>query len=129
MTPGETALIRSGASSTARPGTIASDTFAGLQDPGTVRILRELGAAAQHDEYVAGLVAEFTAQRRAALRGLLAHGQEGGGISPAADLDMLVDMMYGVLWYHALISRAPLDEKAARALTAHLLAAGQITSE
>ena len=49
-------------------------------------------------------------------------GQRG----PAADanLDLLVDVAYGVLWYRLLIGHAPLDPRAARDLAAHLLAAG-----
>ena len=49
-----------------------TDSFAGLQDPGTRRVLRQLVSAAGHDEHVAEVLAEFTAQRRAA-RDLAAH--------------------------------------------------------
>jgi AcrR family transcriptional regulator len=51
-----------------------TDSFAGLQDPGTRRVLRQLASAAIHDEHVAEVPAEFTAQRRAALRALLERG-------------------------------------------------------
>jgi AcrR family transcriptional regulator len=101
-----------------------ADTFAG-QDEGTLRVLRQLAAAAQHDEHVAKVLGDFTAQRRAALRALLDRGRESGDIDAAADLGMLVDMAYGVLWYRVLISHAPLDREAARSLAAHLLAAGR----
>jgi hypothetical protein len=37
-----------------------------------------------------------------------------------ADLDMLVDMAYGVLYYRLLVGHAPLDEQAARSLAAEL---------
>jgi hypothetical protein len=36
------------------------------------------------------------------------------------DLDMLVDMAYGVLYYRLLVGHAALDEKAARSLAAEL---------
>ena len=56
--------------------------LAGLQDPGTRRRLRQLASAAVHDEHVAEVLAEFTAQRRAA-RDLAAHliaaGKAGNG--------------------------------------------------
>jgi hypothetical protein len=42
-----------------------------------------------------------------------------------ADLDMLADLAYGVLWYRLLIGHAPLDAGAARDLAAHLIASGQ----
>jgi AcrR family transcriptional regulator len=99
-------------------------SFAGLEDPGLLRALRQLAAAAQTDEHVAHALQDFTAQRRAALRALFASGQDSGDIRPDADLGMLVDMAYGVLWYRALISHAPLDAAAARSLAARLLAAG-----
>jgi AcrR family transcriptional regulator len=102
-----------------------TDSFAGLQDPGTRRALRQLASAAVHDEHVAGVLAEFTAQRRAALRAVLERGVASGDIAATADLGMLVDMAYGVLWYRMLVGHAPLDEDAARELAAHLLAAGQ----
>jgi AcrR family transcriptional regulator len=102
-----------------------TDSFAGLQDPGTRRALRQLASAAVHDEHVAEVLAEFTAQRRAALRALLERGVASGDIAATADLDMLADLAYGVLWYRLLIGHAPLDDRAARDLAAHLIAAGK----
>lgn len=106
-----------------------ADSFAGLQDPGTRRALRQLASAAVHDEHVAGVLAEFTAQRRAALRALLERGVASGDIAPAADLAMLTDLAYGVLWYRLLVGHAPLDAEAARDLAVHLIAAGQAAAE
>ena len=63
--------------------------------------------------------------RRAALRTLLERGRANGDIPAAADLGMLVDMAYGVLWYRLLVGHAPLDAHAARSLAAHLIAAAQ----
>jgi AcrR family transcriptional regulator len=100
------------------------DSFAGLEDPGMRRALRQLVSAAQTDEHVAEVLAEFTAQRRAALRGLLERGQVRGDLCANANLDLLVDVSYGVLWYRLLVSHAPLDPHAARDLAAHLLTAG-----
>ena len=102
-----------------------TDSFAGLQDPGTRRVLRQLASAAVHDEHVAEVLAEFTGQRRAAMRALLERGVASGDIAASADLDMLTDLAYGVLWYRLLIGHAPLDAGAARDLAAHLIAAGQ----
>jgi AcrR family transcriptional regulator len=100
------------------------DSFTGVEDSGMRRALRQLVSAAQADEHVAEVLAEFTAQRRAALRALLERGQASGDLPADADLDLLVDVAYGVLWYRLLIGHAPLDPRAARDLAAHLLAAG-----
>ena len=101
-----------------------TDSFAGLAEQGYAARLRQIVAAAQQDEHVAGLLADFTAVRRAALRALLERGRDAGELAPDADLDMLVDMAYGVLYYRLLVGHAPLDEKAARSLAAELTRSG-----
>jgi AcrR family transcriptional regulator len=100
------------------------DSFAGASQAEMLRVLRQLGAAAQQDEHIARVIADFTAQRRGVLRSLLARGQASGDLSPAADLNMLADIVFGVLWYRALISQEPLDAASADRLTTCLLAAG-----
>jgi hypothetical protein len=44
------------------------------------------------------VLTEFTAQRRAALRALLGRGQVSGDLCANANLDLLVDVFFGVLW-------------------------------
>ncbi len=100
------------------------DSFAGLEDERFAGRLRQIVAAAQHDEHVARVLADFTAVRRAALRALLERGRDSGELSPDADLDMMVDMVYGVLYYRLLVGHAPLDEKAARSLGVELVRTG-----
>ena len=100
------------------------DSFAALEDPGMVRALRQMASAAQRDEHAAAVLAEFTAQRRAALRAVLERGRDQGELDPDGDLDMLVDMAYGVLWYRLLVGHAPLDDDTARRLAGRLIAAG-----
>jgi AcrR family transcriptional regulator len=97
-----------------------ADSFAGLEDEGLASRLRQIVAAAQQDEHVARVLEDFTAIRRAALRALLKRGQDAGELPLDADLDMLVDMAYGVLYYRLLVGHAPLDEKAAGSLAAEL---------
>jgi len=101
-----------------------TDSFAGLADQGYAARLRQIVAAAQQDDHVARVLADFTAVRRAALRALLERGTDTGELAPDADLDMLVDMAYGVLYYRLLVGHAPLDEKAARSLAAELIRSG-----
>jgi AcrR family transcriptional regulator len=99
-------------------------SFRGLADPGLARGLRDLASAAQHDEHVAEALAGFTARRRRALRTVLARGVAQGRLSPAADLDVLVDLGYGFLWYRLLVGHRPLDEQAAKDLAKCLINAG-----
>jgi AcrR family transcriptional regulator len=102
-----------------------SDSFAGLEDEGLASRLRQIVAAAQQDEHVARVLADFTGVRRAALRALLERGRTAGELAVDADLDMLVDMAYGVLYYRLLVGHATLDEKAARSLAAELTRSGR----
>jgi AcrR family transcriptional regulator len=97
-----------------------ADSFEGLHNAGYADRLRQIVAEAQHDEHVARVLTDFTAVRRAALRSLLERGRIAGELSAGADLDMLVDMAYGVLYYRLLVGHAPLDGKAARSLAAEL---------
>jgi AcrR family transcriptional regulator len=97
-----------------------TDSFAGLENEGLANRLRQIVAEAQRDEHVAQVLADFTAVRRAALRALLERGRTAGELAADVDLDMLVDMAYGVLYYRLLVGHAPLDEKAARSLAAEL---------
>jgi AcrR family transcriptional regulator len=102
-----------------------TDSFAGLEDKGTRRALRQIVAAAQQDERAAEVLAEFTAQRRGALRTLLERGRASGDLPADANLGLLVDVAYGVLWYRLLVGHAPLDAGAARDLSTHLIAAAR----
>jgi AcrR family transcriptional regulator len=97
-----------------------ADSFAGLESGGYAGRLRQIVAEAQRDENVARMFADFTAVRRAALRALLERGRTAGELAADADVDMLVDMAYGVLYYRLLVGHAPLDEQAARSLATEL---------
>ncbi len=99
------------------------DSFAGLEDPGIRRVLCQLVAAAQQDEHVAQVLAEFAAQCRAALRVVLERGRASGDLSADANLGLLIDVAYGVLWYRLLVGHAPLDAGVARDLGTLLIAA------
>jgi AcrR family transcriptional regulator len=123
------APVRDSGSVAADLTSFLTDSFVALQDPGMLHALRELAAAAQQDEHAAAVLQDFTAQRRSELRALLARGQRTGEFDAGADLDILVDMAYGVLWYRALISRAPLDSDAARRLAAQIRLAARKVQE
>jgi AcrR family transcriptional regulator len=102
-----------------------ADSFAALEDEGLAGRLRQIVATAQQDEHVARVLADFTAVRRAALRAILERGRDARELAPDANLDMLVDMAYGVLYYRLLVGHAPLDEEAARSLAAELTKGGR----
>lgn len=58
----------------------------------------------------------FLFARRAALRTILDRAVERGEIARNVDLELLLDVVYGVLWYRLLLDHVPLDEAAAPAL-------------
>ena len=60
----------------------------------------------------------FLALRRATLRSLFERAAERGEIAPEADVALLVDMIYGTLWYRLLVEHGPLDDDTARDLAA-----------
>jgi AcrR family transcriptional regulator len=59
----------------------------------------------------------FLFKRRAALRSILERAVERGEIPSGNDLELLIDVVYGVLWYRLLVDHAPLNEKAGQQLT------------
>jgi len=65
----------------------------------------------------------FLFSRRAALRGILERAAARGEINPDVDPELLIDVVYGVLWYRLMLDHAPLNEAAGRQLTSLLLRA------
>ncbi|MFD8084738.1 TetR/AcrR family transcriptional regulator [Kitasatospora sp. NPDC059722] len=97
-------------------------TFDAAQQDTTASALRTLVREAARDPHLADLMQTFTATRRTALRELLARGRERGQLRGDADLDLIVDQVYGVFWYRFLLGHAPLDADAADRLAASLVA-------
>ena len=60
---------------------------------------------------------QFTAARREELRHLLQVGQSRGELPRDTDLDLLIDLAYGLIWYRILIGHAPLTADVATRLT------------
>jgi len=58
----------------------------------------------------------FLFGRRAVLRQILDRAVERGEIAPDIDPELLIDVVYGVLWYRLLVGHGPLDEEAGRRL-------------
>ncbi|MBA3906930.1 MAG: TetR/AcrR family transcriptional regulator [Pseudonocardiales bacterium] len=65
----------------------------------------------------------FLFRRRAALRTVFERGRARGEIAPDIDTELLIDVVFGVLWYRLLVEHAPLSEDAGRELAALVLRA------
>ena len=83
-------------------------------------LLRGAMAEAQRDPQAAAGMRQFTAARREELRRLLAAGQSSGDLPLSQDLDLLVDQVYGLLWYRIMVGHAPLTADVAAQLAGNL---------
>lgn len=80
--------------------------------------LRFLMAQAQRDEEFRQRFREnFVAKRREVLRSIFLQAVERGEIGVGCNHDLLVDMVFGGMWYRLLIDHAPLDEAFADEMT------------
>jgi AcrR family transcriptional regulator len=85
------------------------------------RLLASVMAEAQLDEaFASSFRTEFLARRRAVLRETLERARTRGELSPSVDIDFLVDLAFGTLWYRILSDHAPLDRRFAGQLAATL---------
>lgn len=80
-------------------------------------LLRGAMAEAQRDPQAAAGMRQFTAARREELHRVLEAGQSRGELPGNPDLDLLIDQIYGLLWYRILIGHAPLTADVAAQLT------------
>ena len=89
---------------------------------GTAPIVATLMAKAQLAETFASLFRDqFIARRRQALRALFERARDRGEIDPSTDLDLLVDIGFGTIWYRVLNRHAPLSRRFADQLADALL--------
>lgn len=58
----------------------------------------------------------FVFTRRAVFRSILERAIARGEVAPDTDLELLADIVYGVLWYRIMLDHAPLDEELGRRL-------------
>jgi len=103
---------------------VLTDLFRALQgDAATVN--RALMAEALRDPiFGAQLRDGFIALRRDALRPLLERARQRGEM--AADDDVLLDLVYGPMWYRLLVGHGPLDDAYARELAEAVAAAARL---
>jgi AcrR family transcriptional regulator len=90
-------------------------------------VLRGVMAEAQRDPHAAELLVGFTGRRRAALRELIGRSRARGEVAEHADVELLVDQAFGVLWYRLLTGHGELTDAAAERLAVSL--AGQATAD
>ena len=84
--------------------------------------MRGLMADAVYDpEFLEILREVLIAKRRAALSQVLERGRARGELKPDADLEVIIDLLYGALWYRLLLQHAKLDSRFAKQLVASVL--------
>lgn len=80
--------------------------------------LRFLMAQAQQDEAFRVRFREnFTAERRKVLRSIFQDAVERGQLDERQNLDILVDMVFGAMWYRLMLGHMPMDAFFADELT------------
>jgi len=91
--------------------------------PGITRVLQSMMAEAQLDaEFAESLRNGFIEPRRKTLKSLFTRACARGEVGDLSDLNIWVDIAFGVLWYRILVDVGPLDKALAEKL-ADLLAA------
>lgn len=88
--------------------------------------LRFLLAHAQKDEAFRERFRDnFVSKRRAVLRSIFQEARECGEIGAEEGLEILVDLVFGAMWYRLLVGHAPMDAFFADALTETIVGLGQ----
>jgi AcrR family transcriptional regulator len=95
-----------------------------FRERGQRKVLIGLMAQAVLDpDFATAFRERFLFSRRTALRGILDRAVTRGEIRPDVDLELLIDVVYGVLWYRLLVNHVPLSEKSGQDLAALLIRA------
>lgn len=109
-------------------GTFAEDlraflgaTFAVVAAPPAATLLRAVLAEAQTDSATAELLSAFVHDRRGILHGILRRALARGELAADNDLELLIDQVYGVLWYRLAVARAPMNPEIAVRLADSIL--------
>ena len=91
--------------------------------------MRGLMADAVYDpEFLEILREVLIAKRRAVLLQVLESGRARGELKPDADLDVMIDLLFGALWYRLLVQHAKLDSRFAKQLVASVLDGFAVTT-
>lgn len=88
----------------------------------SAKLLTALMAEAQRNpELAASFRTGFLARRRTVLYELLDRARSRGAIDPGTDLDLVVEIFFGTLWYRLLADSGPVDHHFANSLSDVLL--------
>jgi AcrR family transcriptional regulator len=97
-------------------------TVAGLQN-GSAPLVASLMAEAQRDQqFAVAFRDQFLGRRRGAMRALFDQGLQRGEVASDANVDLLVEIAFGTVWYRVLGKQGPLSRRFADQLTDALLA-------
>ena len=84
--------------------------------------MRGLMADAVYDpEFLEILREVLIAKRRNALQLVLQRALARGELKPGADIEVMIDLLFGALWYRLLVQHAKLDGRFAKQLVASVL--------
>lgn len=97
---------------------LLAQTFATSRThPGLDRVLCALMGEAQRDPAFAALFREQLIEpRRKVLQAVLERAQQRGELPRSADLALLLDVVFGTMWYRMLTGIGPVDDRLARDL-------------
>ncbi|WP_433182336.1 TetR/AcrR family transcriptional regulator [Actinoallomurus sp. CA-150999] len=98
-------------------GVFLRRTF-GMQEPSRPILMGLLAESLLDPVFAEAFRDRFLAGRRAALRTILERAVARGEISADEDLGLLLDVVYGVLWYRMLFQHAPLNDATAEDIAA-----------
>jgi hypothetical protein len=59
----------------------------------------------------------FIASRRSALRDILFKGIQRGELASDVDIELIIDLIYGPMWYRLLNKHAPLNPRFAKQIS------------
>jgi AcrR family transcriptional regulator len=90
-----------------------------LSKPAIAGLLAE---AQSNPELAKAFQERLLMQRRSILSTILNRGVARGELRTGLDLDVIMDMIHGALWYRTLILKAPLEEAFVEGVVAHVMA-------
>ena len=100
-----------------------------VESPLMVRSLPALLAAAQDNPVLARLHTDYVASRRRPLVDRLVAARDAGRLGPDTDVELVVDLLSGPLFYRVLLRRAPTSDAEIESLVQSALAAPRAPSE
>jgi len=95
-----------------------------IADGAGVHLRFLMAYAQQNDAFRERFRENFTAKRRAVLRSLFLEAARRGQIGSERDLDLLVDIVFGAMWFRLLIGHGAMDESFADELTEVIITLG-----